>query len=88
MSEFEFYLTVLKTLEEIGANYMVVGAYGASAYGLSRSTHDVDVIVDLDEAACDLLASCFRLVTTPTLTRCATQFVWALCLTSSTARWG
>jgi hypothetical protein len=59
VSEFEFYLAVLKTLEEIGARYMVVGAYGASAYGLSRSTHDVDIIVDLDEASCDLLASRF-----------------------------
>jgi hypothetical protein len=45
VSEFEFYMDVLKTLEEIGARYMVVGAYGASAYGLNRSTHDVGIIV-------------------------------------------
>jgi hypothetical protein len=59
MDEFEFYLAVLKSLEEIGADYMVVGAYGASAYGLNRSTHDVDIIVDLDYAACDALAARF-----------------------------
>ncbi len=59
MNEFEFYLTVLQALEEIGARYMVVGAYGASAYGLSRSTHDVDMIVDLDDAACEQLAARF-----------------------------
>ena len=56
MSEFKFYLDVLKALDEVGSNYMVVGAYGASAYGLSRNTHDVDIIVDLDSAACDALA--------------------------------
>ena len=38
---------------------MVVGAFGASAYGLSRATHDVDIIVDLDDAACDALAARF-----------------------------
>jgi hypothetical protein len=59
MDEFEFYLALLKTLEEIGADYMVVGAYGASAYGLNRSTHDVDIIVDLDYSACDALAAHF-----------------------------
>ncbi len=59
MSEFEFYLAVLQALEEIGAHYMVVGAYGANAYGLSRSTHDVDMIVDLDDALCEALAARF-----------------------------
>ncbi len=61
MSEFEFYLTVLQALESIGAPYMVVGAYGASAYGVSRSTHDIDLIVDLDSKACDALSSFFPL---------------------------
>lgn len=59
MSVFEFYVSVLKALETIGAKYMVVGAYGASAFGLSRSTHDVDIIVDLDPAMCDALAARF-----------------------------
>ncbi len=59
MSEFEFYMDVLKTLEKIGARYMVVGAFGASAYGLNRSTHDADIIVDLDSVSCDGLAAHF-----------------------------
>ena len=59
MSEFDFYLDVLRALDAIDADYMVVGAYGASAYGLSRNTHDVDIIVDLDSDACDALASHF-----------------------------
>lgn len=59
MTEFDFYLDVLQALEAIGARYMIVGAYGASAYGLSRATHDVDIIVDLDADACDALAARF-----------------------------
>ncbi len=59
MNEFEFYITVLQSLEETGVRYMVVGAYGASVYGLNRSTHDVDIIVDLDYSACDALAARF-----------------------------
>ncbi|OQY31568.1 MAG: hypothetical protein B6243_08370 [Anaerolineaceae bacterium 4572_5.2] len=59
MNEFEFYIAVLQSLEEIDIRYMVVGAYGASAYGLNRSTHDVDIIVDLDYSACDALAARF-----------------------------
>jgi len=59
MSEFAFYMDVLRALEAVGAAYMVVGAFGASAYGLSRATHDVDIIVDLDDAACEALAERF-----------------------------
>ena len=59
MSEFAFYVEVLHALEAVKAAYMVVGAFGASAYGLSRSTHDVDIIVDLDSAACEVLAARF-----------------------------
>lgn len=59
MSEFAFYMDVLRALEAVGAAYMVVGAFGASAYGLSRATHDVDIIVDLDDAACEALAARF-----------------------------
>lgn len=59
MSEFAFYMDVLSALEAVDAAYMVVGAFGASAYGLSRATHDVDIIVDLDDAACEALAARF-----------------------------
>lgn len=59
MSEFAFYMNVLRALEAVGAHYMVVGAFGASAYGLSRATHDADIIVDLNSAACEALAAHF-----------------------------
>lgn len=59
MSELAFYLAVMQALERVGAAYMVVGAFGASVYGLTRATHDVDIVVDLDEAACEALAAYF-----------------------------
>jgi hypothetical protein len=54
-----FYVEVVKALDEINAPYMIVGAFGASSYGLTRSTMDVDIIVDLREENCDALADKF-----------------------------
>lgn len=59
MSLISFYLDVLHALEEIDAPYMIVGAFGASTFGLSRATADVDIIVALQEAHCDMLAEKF-----------------------------
>ncbi|HDN79511.1 MAG TPA: hypothetical protein ENG33_03460 [Chloroflexi bacterium] len=44
-----FYFDVLRTLEEIGAPYMIIGGFGAVAYGSTRVTYDVDIVVDLRE---------------------------------------
>jgi hypothetical protein len=44
-----FYLDVVRALDEIGAPYMIVGAFAATAFGLRRATFDVDIIVDLHE---------------------------------------
>lgn len=54
-----FYVEVVKALDEINAPYMIVGAFGASSYGLTRSTMDVDIIVDLRVENCDALADKF-----------------------------
>lgn len=59
MSLMKFYVEVIKALDEIGAPYMIVGAFGASSYGLARSTLDVDIVVDLKDADCDALADRF-----------------------------
>ena len=47
MSLIGFYIEVVRALDEIDAPYMIVGAFGASTYGLARATYDVDIIVDL-----------------------------------------
>jgi hypothetical protein len=59
MSTLGFYVEVVRALEEIEAPYMIVGAFAASAYGLTRSTHDIDILVDLRWQDCDALAARF-----------------------------
>lgn len=59
MSTLGFYIEVVRALEEIKAPYMIVGAFAASAYGLTRSTHDIDILVDLRWQDCSALAARF-----------------------------
>lgn len=59
MGVIAFYVEVIRALNAIGAPYMIVGAFGASSYGLNRATFDVDIIVALNDAHCDALAERF-----------------------------
>ncbi len=61
MSGIGFYIQVVKALEEIEAPYMIVGAFAGLAYGLTRSTYDVDILVDLREKDFEPLAARFPL---------------------------
>ena len=61
MSLVGFYIDVVRALDEIDAPYMLVGAFAASTYGLSRATYDVDIIVDLREPHFVALAARFPL---------------------------
>lgn len=47
MSTLSFYMDVIRALEEIGAPYMMVGAFAGSVFGVTRVTFDVDILVDL-----------------------------------------
>ena len=42
----DFYIRVVKALDEIGAPYIIVGAYGGSVFGIARSTSDYNVNLD------------------------------------------
>jgi hypothetical protein len=42
MDMLDFYIRVVKALDEIGAPYMIVGAFGGSVFGIVRSTNDID----------------------------------------------
>jgi hypothetical protein len=53
------FLDVLATLERIGAPYMVVGALAAIIYGVQRNTHDIDLVVDLNEQQVQALAGAY-----------------------------
>lgn len=39
---------VVKTLEECGIDYMLVGALSSNAHGIARSTKDADIVVAFD----------------------------------------
>jgi len=51
-----FYFDVLQTLEEIRAPHMIIGGFAAAAYGSTRVTFDIDIVVDLKEAHIQALA--------------------------------
>jgi hypothetical protein len=59
MSILGFYFDIVRALEEIGAPYMLVGAFAGSAFGITRATFDVDMLVNLQERHFDALAHRF-----------------------------
>lgn len=76
MSILGFYLDVVHALDEIDAQYMIVGAFAATAFGLRRATFDVDIIVNLREPHFDALARRFpppRYYADPERMRSSTQ---------------
>jgi len=55
--DYSLFLSILKVLEQIDAPYMIIGAFAATVYGITRVTYDIDIVVDLNEdhiqALCD-----------------------------------
>jgi hypothetical protein len=47
--DLSLFLDILHTLEAIGAPYMIIGAFAATVYGVTRVTYDIDMVVELDE---------------------------------------
>jgi len=61
MSAIGFYTKVVQALDEIGARYMIVGAFAGLAFGITRITFDIDILVDLREKDIAALAARFPL---------------------------
>ena len=61
MRVYDLYIRVVKALDEIGAPYMIVGAFGGSVFGIARSTNDIDMLVDLQEKDCIAISENFPL---------------------------
>jgi hypothetical protein len=61
MTAISFYVQVVKALDEIGAPYMIVGAFGGYPFGITRVTFDIDILVDLREEDFDELSKRFPL---------------------------
>jgi hypothetical protein len=57
--ELHLYFHVLQTLERLGVPYVIIGAFAGTSYGVTRTTLDVDIVVDLNEAQIDALASTY-----------------------------
>jgi hypothetical protein len=57
--DLSLFLDILRTLEAITAPYMVIGAFAAAVYGSTRTTYDIDIIVDLDEKHIRALADTY-----------------------------
>lgn len=53
------FVEILRTLEDIQAPYMIIGAFAATLYGITRVTYDIDIVVDLAEAHLEALAAAF-----------------------------
>ena len=54
-----FFLDILHTLEAIGAPYMIIGAFAATVYGITRVTYYIDIVVDLDEEHIEALVAAY-----------------------------
>ncbi len=61
MALFDLYFRVVKALEKIEAPYVIVGAFAGSVFGITRSTADVDIMVDLRDEDCEALSELFPL---------------------------
>ena len=59
--DFSLFLSILATLETINAPYMIIGAFAATLYGISRTTYDIDIVVNLSEAHIQKLVAAYPL---------------------------
>ncbi len=53
------YIDIMLKLEQLGAPYVVIGAFAGISYGVTRVTADVDIVVDLDESHIQALAQTY-----------------------------
>jgi hypothetical protein len=57
--DLSLFLDIMRTLETIGAPYMVIGAFAAAVYGSTRTTYDIDIVVDLGEEHIQALVAAY-----------------------------
>jgi hypothetical protein len=59
MSQAELLGFLVSVLGDLGISHMLVGSHASSFYGEARSTHDVDLVIDLDLAKIPSLVARF-----------------------------
>lgn len=57
--DLSLFLDILRTLEAIGAPYMIIVAFAAAAYGATRVTYDIDIVVALSEEHIEALCAAY-----------------------------
>jgi hypothetical protein len=53
------FLDILLKLEELDIPYAIIGGFAATIYGNTRSTYDIDIVVDLEEDHIQKLAAAY-----------------------------
>ena len=61
MYSLKFYASIVRALDEIGAPYMIVGAFAGIPFGITRATYDIDILVELREQDFEALSAKFPL---------------------------
>ncbi len=59
MSQQKLLEKVIRVLEKAGIEYMITGSVASSSQGEPRSTHDIDMVVSIEEAKASELAGAF-----------------------------
>lgn len=60
MTESELLVDCLRRLEKAGIKYMLVGSMAGNYWGVPRSTHDIDFVVEYDETQIEAIIKAFE----------------------------
>jgi hypothetical protein len=57
--ELNFFLNVLLKLENLEIPYAIIGGFAATMYGITRTTFDIDIVVNLEEKHIEALSEAY-----------------------------
>lgn len=59
MDQQELFLRAIKILEQVGIPYMVTGSFAVNYFGIPRTTHDIDFVVEIRASDAERFAAAF-----------------------------